>query len=63
MPVLKTYNNREFIRLLKDNGYIEVRHNGKHVIYSNGVHTFPLTQGHKLEQNLAQAIIKKYNLK
>ena len=30
----KVYTEREFLKLLKDNGYIASRSNGSHVIYS-----------------------------
>lgn len=58
---MKQYTQREFIRVVKRNGYRYNRHNGDHAIYVNdrGRH---VSIPKKLECVIARRLIKENNL-
>ena len=58
---MKQYTQREFIRIVKRNGYKYNRHNGDHAIYVNdrGRH---VSIPKKLECVIARRLIKENNL-
>ena len=55
-----TYSTRQVIKILKDNGYRYVRTSGDHDIYSNGIHSVPITP--KINKMLALRILKQCNI-
>lgn len=60
---MKEWTNREFIRLLKDNGYTLLKNRGKgtHSIYQkNGKH---ISVPKKIEAPVARRLIKENDLK
>lgn len=58
---MRQYTQREFIRVVKRNGYEYNRHNGDHAIYVNdkGKH---ISIPQKLECVIARRLIKENNL-
>lgn len=58
---MKQYTQREFIRIVKRNGFLYSRHNGDHAIYVNdrGRH---ISIPQKLECVIARRLIKENNL-
>ena len=58
---MKQYTQREFIRIVKRNGYEYSRHSGDHAIYVNdrGRH---ISIPQKLECVIARRLIKENNL-
>ena len=58
---MRQWTSREFIKVLKKNGYIYSRHSGDHYIYVNesGRH---VSIPQKLECVIAKRLIKEYNL-
>lgn len=58
---MKQYTQKEFIRIVKRNGYNYNRHNGDHAIYINnkGKH---ISIPQKLECVIAKRLIKENNL-
>lgn len=56
-------NDREFIRLLKDNGYVVVRTAGDHTIYYNEERKDSITVNRKINPIVANRLIKEHNLK
>lgn len=58
---MKQYAQREFIRIIRNNGFEYNRHNGGHVIYTNklGRH---ISIPQKLECVIARRLIKENNL-
>ena len=58
---MRQWTSREFIKVLKKNGYVYSRHNGDHYIYVNesGRH---ISIPQKLECVIAKRLIKEYNL-
>jgi predicted RNA binding protein YcfA (HicA-like mRNA interferase family) len=58
---MKQYTQREFIKVVKRNGYTYNRHNGDHAIYVNakGKH---ISIPHRLECVIARRLIKENNL-
>lgn len=57
---MKQYTQKEFIRVVKRNGYTYNRHNGDHAIYvKDGRH---ISIPHKLESVIARRLIKENNL-
>lgn len=58
---MKQYTQKEFIRIVKRNGYNYNRHNGDHAIYINneGKH---ISIPQKLECVIARRLIKENNL-
>lgn len=58
---MKQYTQREFIKVVKRNGYTYNRHNGDHAIYVNdkGKH---ISIPQKLECVIARRLIKENNL-
>lgn len=57
---MKQYTQKEFIRIVKKNGYVYNRYKGDHAIYiKDGKHiSIPL----KLESVIARRLIKENNL-
>lgn len=58
---MRQYTQREFIRIVKDNGFLYSRHNGDHAIYVNdkGRH---ISIPRNLECVIARRLIKENNL-
>lgn len=58
---MRQWTSREFIRVLKRNGYVYNRHNGDHAIYVNasGRH---ISIPQKLADVIARRLIKEYDL-
>ena len=58
---MKQWTSREFLRMLKRNGYTYSRHNGDHYIYvsKSGRH---ISVPQKLECVIARRLIKEYEL-
>lgn len=56
-------NRKEFIRLLKSNGWWLKREGGDHTIYTNGKAIEPIPRQNELNERLVQAIIKRRGLK
>lgn len=54
---------RDLIKLLEKNGYKFVRNGGRHDVYSNGRKTESVPRHDEVNERLAQAIIKRNNLK
>lgn len=61
MTRVKTWNKREFERLLRRNGYRLDRVNGSHYIYSNGEKSIAVKQ--KMNKMIARRLIKENDLK
>lgn len=58
---MKQYNQREFIRIVKRNGFSYNRHNGDHAIYiKDGKH---ISIPQKLECVIARRLIRENKLK
>ena len=55
-----TYSSRDIEKILKKNGYKYIRTRGGHQMYSNGVHTVPITRN--INKMLALRVIKECNL-
>ena len=57
---MRQYTQKEFIKVVKKNGFRYERHSGSHAIYSkNGRH---ISIPHKLECVIARRLIKENNL-
>lgn len=58
---MKQYTQREFIRIVRKNGFLYNRHSGDHAIYvnDNGRH---ISIPQKLESVIARRLIKENNL-
>lgn len=57
---MRQYTQKEFIKVVKKNGFRYERHSGSHAIYSkNGRH---VSIPHKLECVIARRLIKENNL-
>lgn len=54
---MKTYNTREFIAVLKRNGFEFVRNNCGHNIYKNGSATISVPR--RINKMIAQRLIKE----
>ena len=61
MTRVKTWNKREFERLLRRNGYKLDRVNGSHYIYTNGSNSISIKP--KINKMVARRLIKENNLK
>ena len=57
---MKVYSTREFIKILKRNGYTHTRNKGDHLIYKNGNRS--VTINRDLNRMVAQRLIKENNL-
>lgn len=57
---VKTYNKREFAKLLSQNGYFLDRVKGSHFIYKNG--TTIVSVPKNLNKMISLRLIKEYNL-
>ena len=57
---MKVYNDREFGKLLNNNGYRHVRTKGSHSVYSNGDRTLTVNKG--INRMVVQRLIKEYEL-
>jgi len=56
----KIYSDREFDKLLKQNGYTRDHITGSHSIYKNGNHTIVVNKN--LNRMVAQRLIKQHRL-
>ena len=57
---MRQYTQKEFIKVVKKNGFRYERHSGSHAIYTrNGKH---ISIPHKLECVIARRLIKENNL-
>lgn len=57
---MRQYTQKEFIRIVKRNGYSYSRHNGDHAIYvRDGKH---ISIPHRLESVIARRLIKENKL-
>lgn len=59
-PLMRT---REFIKLLRKNGWTLKRHGANHDIYAKGDLREPVPRHFVIDDDLARAIIKRRNLK
>lgn len=57
---MKQYTQREFIRVVRYNGYSYNRHNGDHAIYVKDGRHISIPQ--KLESVIARRLIKEHKL-
>lgn len=57
---MKQYTHREFIRIVKNNGYLYSRHSGGHTIYIKDGRHISIPQ--KLKSVIARRLIKENNL-
>lgn len=55
--------HRDLIKKLTDNGWWLLRQGANHEIYTNGKDIEPVPRHKEINEKLAQAIIKKYDLK
>ena len=55
-----TYDNRHFIKILRNNNYVFDRYNGSHKVYTNGNATISIPK--KLNPMIAKRLIKEYRL-
>lgn len=55
-----TYNNREFVKILRYNNYNFDRQTGSHKIYKNGISTISVPK--KLNKMIALRLIKENRL-
>ena len=60
MTRVKTWNKREFEKLLRQNGYKLDRVNGSHYIYTDGSNSICVKQ--KINKMIARRLIKENNL-
>lgn len=61
MARVKSWNKREFERLLRRNGYRLDRVNGSHYIYTNGSNSISIKP--KINKMVARRLIKENDLK
>ena len=54
---------RDFIKLLKENGWYFVRHGGDHDVYTNGKAREAVPRHREMDEDLAKAIIRRWGLK
>ncbi len=54
---------RDLIKLLKQNGWWEIRHTGNHIVFTNGTDIEPVPKHKELNELLAKSIIKRRGLK
>lgn len=54
---------RDYVKLLKNNGWWLLRHGGNHDIYTNGKDVEPVPRHEEIKEALAKSKIKKYGLK
>lgn len=57
---MKVYSTREFIQILKKNGFTYNRSKGDHLIFKRGIKTITINRG--LNRMVAQRLIKENNL-
>ena len=57
---MKVYSTREFIQILKKNGFTCNRKKGDHLIFKNGTKSVTINRG--LNRMVAQRLIKENNL-
>lgn len=53
--------SRDFVRLLRRNGYVRIRGHGGHEIYSNGKNTVSFS-AHNLNKLIKERLIKENDL-
>ena len=56
------YERKELEKRLKKAGFVLVRHGGKHDVFQRGKDEEQLPRHKEINENLANAIIKKWNL-
>ena len=62
--VAKQFKTREFLKIVKKNGYRYERSNGDHDIFFNGINHLTVPTGSSdINIMLARRLIKEYNLK
>ncbi|KAF1296569.1 toxin-antitoxin system, toxin component, HicA family protein [Enterococcus sp. JM4C] len=54
---------RNLVKMFKRNGWHFLRHGSKHDIYTNGHDLEEIVRHREMNEQLAQALIKKYQLK
>lgn len=54
---------KDFIKLLEQNGWYKVREGGNHMVYTNGKDIEAVPRHKEISENLAKAIIKRRGLK
>lgn len=54
---------RDLIKLLKDNGWRELREGDKHTIMTDGKNIEEIPRHREINERLAKSIIKKWGLK
>ncbi len=54
---------RDYVKLLKQNGWWLLRHGGNHDIYTNGTDIEPVPRHGEIKEKLVKSKIKKYGLK
>lgn len=57
---MKVFNDREFGKILDNNGYRHLRTKGSHSVYGNGERTISVNKN--LNRMVAQRLIKEYAL-
>lgn len=55
-----TYDNRRFIKILRNNNFVFDRYNGSHKVYTNGKETISVPK--KLNPMIAKRLIKENRL-
>lgn len=56
------YKDRDFIKLLKSNGYVAVRSNGDHTVWFNEERNDRLVVNNNLNPMVARRLIKHHHL-
>lgn len=60
---MKQYTEREFVKILRKNGYVLVRSNGGHNIYENKLTSKHITiTANEISAVICRRLIKEYNL-
>lgn len=54
---------RDYVKLLKKNGWWLKRHGASHDIYTNGKDTEPVPRHSEIKEKMVKSKIKKYGLK
>lgn len=54
---------RDLIKILKNNGWYQVREGGNHEVWTNGKEVEMVPRHKEIAENLAKAIIKRRGLK
>lgn len=59
---MTTYNRKEFIRILRNNGYFPVRKSGGHTIFRNEQKNDSLSLQLRTNKMVCRRLIKEHNL-